>query len=184
MPALQSPEVTKTVHADFVFFSQVEHAPDPEFGPGESLNAQMVMLGNIGLNPIFNQITVSSHLASSQGSPDLIRIVFSLRDHWAGKDAFIAEMNLEGVLIQESRHPYDAGVTTLSVRGPENIFKLGQSLRDRYEVIQLEVDELLRPIVHPELLGLALEQVDTVAAAMPVKTNSFHVGAYRHDWAI
>lgn len=182
MPALHSPKVYITPHADFVLLTQDKHWMDPDFSPGESLNAQLVMLGNLGLNPIFNKVSISTHLARALGSPDLITMSLSLNEYWDGKDAFIAEMAKEKVTVREDNHPYDSETVTLTVSGFDNIFKMGRALRDLYEDVALEVDDLERPVIHPELIGVALEHVDEAAANLPAQTNSFHAGAYRHDW--
>jgi len=174
---LQSPEVI--IHGDEHGDTYIYEQKPLDLGgydPGE-----MVLLGNLGLNPvcssiIFHNMPVVSHEL-------VVKVSIRLTDHWNEKEDFVQEMKDRGVTVAVVPHPYTRDVTSLDVVGIQNIFAVGEALRDRFTWSKLSVDELYRPIIHPELLGVMLDELaDFAGKKLPVE-GVFHRGAYRgHDW--
>lgn len=180
MPMLKSPDVTVSDRsADLRFYSQ-----EPLDVSGYDMG-EMVLLGNLGMNPLCNKMSLY-HLDVHARSP-LVRMTLHLRDQWHGQEEFIAEMKDKNIPVVQEANPFDKQSESLSVTGhEEDIFAFGESLRNKFARSALEVDELYRPVIHPELLGTVLDDVaELVEAHANKKPSSYHTGAYTrltHDW--
>jgi hypothetical protein len=172
---LKSPEVI--IHGDQnsnlrLYF---QHALDvADYNVGEN-----VLLGNVGLNTLCNSISLS-YLPVVSHEP-MIKATLTIYESWNEMDDFIGEMKTQGIRVTTEPHAYDKGIQ-LTVWGVDNIYAVGSALRDRFTWSKLEVDELYRPVVHPELIGSLLDDLANFIAERTPAKNPFH-NAYHHDWA-
>lgn len=165
--------------SDVTFFTQ---KPISTLGFGVEETA---ILSPYGLDTICETMSLYHPPFLTGGEPHAVAHLYLQDNSWADKDAFIAAMGEQlDIKVQEERHPYKAGAVILYVSGLKNILKFGQELRKTYAEVHLEVDDLRRPLVHPEVVGELLDKVAEIAQSSPARTpHPFHANAYRpHDW--
>lgn len=147
---------------------------------------ETAILSPYGLDTICSTMTLYHPPFTTNGEPHVEARLQLSDEAWPEKDQFVADMKDKfGVDVIEKDHPYKVGgPKTLCVTGLENILRFGRALRSSYAEVHLEVDDLPRPVIHPEVVGQLLDKVASIGEnSNPHTQNGFHAGAYRpHDW--
>jgi hypothetical protein len=142
------------------------------------------ILSPYGLDTICDTLTLYHPPFRTNGEAHL-RASLTAPKSWTGKDQFIQTMHDDyGVTVKEENHAYKPNEIILSVVGLDNILAFGQALRATYTEEHLEVDDMPRPVIHPELVGELMDDAVHYAEHSPaLKQNEFTRSAYRpHDW--
>lgn len=142
------------------------------------------ILSPYGLDTLCNTMSLYHPPFTTAGEAHL-KASLHLPVAWDEQANFVAEMKDKyNVDVVQERHPYKPNETILSVTGLQNILYFGQELRQSYAEVHLEVDDIPRPIIHPEIIGELMDDaVHYAEHSQAFAPNEFHAAAYKpHDW--
>lgn len=147
------------------------------------------ILSPFGLDPICNKVSVLEEDFDTAGEMTL-KLTLAFEGEWDGMDSFVEQINAtKGTYInlQKEPHPYKPQTSNLFMVGKaDEIMALGEILRDSFVSKKLEIDTAEYPVVHPELIGEALDKISEIIAKNENRVSpqtSFSYGAYHHDWS-
>lgn len=147
---------------------------------------ETAILSPYGLDTLCNTMSLYHPPFTTSGEAHL-KASLHLPEEWAEQATFLADMREKyGVDVLVENHPYKPAEKILSVTGLENILHFGQELRSSYAEVHLEVDDVPRPIIHPEIIGQLMDDaVHYAEHSQAFAPNAFLSNAYKpHDWQI
>jgi hypothetical protein len=160
-----------------------------EIDPTDVTISDKAILSPIGIDPICYEVSVEELPFNTAGEMSL-KLSLSLEGEWEDLDNFIRSANDNKdtyINLQHEPHAYKPNHSKLFMIGKaDEIMELGNILRDGLISKQLEVDSADYPLVHPELIGQAMDKVSDIIAHNRNKVapeTAFSYGAYHHDWS-
>jgi len=157
MPILKSPEVHETICPSGLIMLRQEINRDLAREDYET---------DVGLNDFLglNVLCANVHVYGPPVPNPAISLTMFLSEQWNRKDDELQRMrDRHGLEVSEERGAWGNPMTQLSVRGAENILSFGINLRASFEETAHEGASIFRHVVHPALLGEAMEAVGKIA---------------------
>ena len=172
MPILKSPEVlidiTSSGHAGF--HQQIE----TDLPPQETDVGVNAPTGN---NVVCWQARVS-HSPNPGDKASGIRLSVFLSEEWLQKDDFIAALQAQNVNVREEDMAWGSTLTKIVATGQNDIHIFARALRESFAETAHQGATIARQIIHPALLGEALDYMNAEVSKSREQRNSLG-----NEWA-